>query len=610
MQPPTILIGLTAIAVLGIGAQWLAWRLHLPSILLLLLVGLIAGPGLGLLDPDKLIGRDLLFPIVSLSVAVILFEGGLTLDLSELKEMGGHLLRLVTVGVAVTWLLAALCAHYLAALDWPLAVLLGAILTVTGPTVIGPLLRHVRPSGSVGPIAKWEGIVADVIGATLAVLVFHALSEGPAEHAVSGTIWGLAKTMLVGGALGLAGALALSAPLRRHWIPDYLQSPVVLAVVLGIFTLSDHIQHESGLLAVTLIGFLLANQKRTPIKHILEFKENLRVLLISSLFIVLAARLSVADLEATSLGDVAFVLALIVIVRPAAIFLSTWRTSLTTNERLFLCCMAPRGIVAAAVSALFATGLVKHYEDAQRLTSLTFLVIIGTVACYGLAAAPIARRLGLADSNPQGALVVGGGRFGLELARALARAGVAVTLVDTNRESVRNARLAGIQSTYGSVLSEEVEHRIPMGGLGRLFALTPNDGVNSLAALHFTELFGRAEVYQLPCQTHSSEGPSELRGRDLFADHADHAFLEDKIAAGATIKATPITEEFDFDAYLAHHAGRALPILKLGENTNVTVFASATSPSVAAGETLLALVDPEDTVSPEAGAAAEETSCA
>ena len=598
MDTEQILVGLAAIAVLGVGAQWLAWRVRLPSILLLLSIGIVVGPGTGWLDPDELIGPDLLFPMVSLAVAVILFEGGLSLDLSELRQMGQVLLRLATLGMALTWVLGTLAAHFLAGLSWPVAVLLGAILTVTGPTVVGPLLRHVRPKGVVGPIAKWEGIVADVLGATLAVLVFHALAAGhaSADGALGRSLWGGAETLLAGGLLGLLGSLLLALALRRHWLPDFLESPFTLAVVLGIFTLADHLRSESGLLAVTMMGVVLANQKATPVKHIIEFKENLRVLLIASLFIVLAARLSVADLERTDVGDLAFVAVLILVVRPLAVFISCWRSELSSREKLFLAWMAPRGIVAAAVSALFAQGLESSdLPDASLLAPLAFLVIIGTVAVYGLTAAPLARRLGLADSNPQGVLIAGCSRFALELAKALQQLDLAVSLVDTNRERVAAARLAGVPSTYGSALAEDAAERIPLGGIGRFFALTPNDGVNSLAALHHIDLFGRAQVYQLePSSSQASGPPGDLRGRYLFASHADFGQLESRVAKGASVKATPITEEFDFDAFQAHHDARALPLLRLGEDGKLTVFTSDGAPSAAAGDTLISLVDAEE----------------
>jgi len=598
-----LLTSLAAIVVLGVGAQWWAWRLRLPSILLLLLLGLAVGPGSlvfleeKLLDPSLLLG-DLLFPVVSLSVAVILFEGGLTLDLRELRHIGRVLARLITVGVAVTWILAATLGHLLAGIPWGVAILLGALLTVTGPTVVGPLLRHVRPKGGVGPIANWEGIAVDVIGATLAVLVFHALEQQ--STAVGAIAWGLLRTLAVGTAAGFLGALVLAVPLRRHWIPDALQSPAALATVLGIYTLANHVQAESGLLAVTLLGVVLRNQKRTPVKHIIEFKENLRTLLISSLFLVLGARIDPHALASFGLGDVAFVLALVLVVRPAAVWISTIGSGLPRAERIFLACLAPRGIVAAAISALFGERLAMHaapeFFGADRLAPLTFLVIIVTVTIYGLAAAPLARRLGLADSHPQGLLLIGGGGFSRALARALRDLGLTAIVVDTNRASVSEARLEGLQAVHANALAEDAEERLPLGGVGRLLALTPNHEVNSLAALHFTELFGRSACYQLVPggAAAKSSTPKSLRGRYLFESEATYAELARRIAAGHKIKSTPLTETFDAEAWRETYGPEALPLFRLQADGDLLVVAAEDQPNPSAGEILVGIVPPEE----------------
>ncbi len=349
---------LAAIVLLGATAQWTAWKLHLPSILLLLVAGFLAGPLTGWLDPATLF-KDGLHPLISLAVAVILFEGGLSLEVAELRRIGPLVLRLCTLGVLFTWILASLLAHYLVLLSWPLALLFGAILTVTGPTVIGPLLRHVRPQGPVGEVAKWEGIVADVIGATLAVLTFHALAHGDSEGSstLMATLWGLFRTVLVGGLAGVLGTVALGLPLRRYWVPDSLHIPLTMGVLLVVFVGADSLQHESGLLAVTLMGFLLANQKDTSIHHIIEFKENLRTLLIASLFIVLSAGLELDSLLGLGWREFAFVALLILLVRPVSVALSMLGSDCKPEERTFLAWLAPRGVVAAATSALFAAQL-------------------------------------------------------------------------------------------------------------------------------------------------------------------------------------------------------------------------------------------------------------
>jgi len=595
MPIDTLLPSLALIAVLGVGAQWIAWRLSLPSILLLLLTGLLVGPILGWGDPDAMLG-ELLFPVVSLSVAVILFEGGLTLDLAVLRSIGPAVLRLCTVGVASTWALGALAAHHLAGLPWPLAILLGAILTVTGPTVVGPLLRQVRPHGVVGPIATWEGIVADVIGATLAVLVFHTIlvngAGGPPEFLP--LLKGLGLTLGTGLLTGMGGAALLGWPLRRHWVPDHLQSPVALALVLGIYALSDALSPESGLLAVTLMGIALRNQKRTPVRHIIEFKENVRTLLISVLFIVLAARIEPAGLLALRTGDWLFVLVLIVVVRPLSVFLSSVGTSLPRAERIFLAGLAPRGIVAAAVSALFGEELSRAglpgLEGIEHFAPLAFLVIVVTVVTYGLSARPLAKYLNLAEHGPQGVLIAGAHPFARSLAKALDSADLPVVLVDSNHGAVVEANLEGLSARCANVLNEDALEYLPLGGIGHLFAMTPNDEVNSLACLHFRELFGRSHCYQLQTsKAQRTASVGDLRGRELFHEDLPLTELLERTSRGEEVRVTPLSDEFDFEAWRAEHGPQALPLLAVDEDGFLRVSTTEEPIEAGSGERLIAL---------------------
>lgn len=400
------LIGLAGIVVIGIAAQWLSWRLRLPAIFLLLLAGFVAGGVTGWIDPDELLGAAL-FPIVSLSVAIILFEGGLSLDIAELAKIGRVVRNLASIGVVATWVLSAIAARFLLGFDWPLSALLGAILVVTGPTVIIPLLRHIRPTAKLGSAIRWEAIVNDPTGAILAVLVFNAIVVGEGQEGISAAVLGVVKALGAGGALGLAGAGLIVLLLKRYWVPDFLQSPVTLAVVMVVFSLSDLVLSESGLLAVTVMGSALASQNVVTVRHIVEFKENLRVLLISALFVILAARLPISDPAYSDPGSLWFLAVLILVVRPASVALSTIGTFLTWRERVFLGFMAPRGIVAAAVASIFSLELMElGYPGAEKLAPVMFLVIVGTVALYGLGAGRVARWLGVATPNPQGMLLL------------------------------------------------------------------------------------------------------------------------------------------------------------------------------------------------------------
>ncbi len=601
-----LLVGVASVIILGIAAQWLAWRVHLPSILLLLIFGLVAGPVSGFLQPDALMG-PVLFPVISISVALILFEGGLSLRFSEIREVHGAVRNLITVGALITWVLASLASYLLLGLSLSLSILFGAILVVTGPTVVIPLLRHVRPVARVGTVAKWEGITIDPVGATLAVLVFEAIllgGFGATGHAAIGFL----KTILIGIVGGAVGAGTLVVLLRRFLIPDFLQNPVTLMLVVAVFTLSNHFQHESGLLSVTLMGIGLANQRLAPVRHIIEFKENLRVLLISAVFILLAARLQWSDLEIISAGSVAFVLTLIFIVRPVSVFASTYRSRLNFRERVFLSWMAPRGIVAAAVASIFSLRLVEaRVEGAAALAPLTFLVIVSTVALYGLTAKPLAQRLKLAQRFPQGFLLVGAHAWTRQLGETLVAYGVQAVLADSNWENIRKARMSGLRTYYGNILGDHALDEIDLDGIGRLLALTPNDEANSLACLHFIEAFGRAEVYQLPPQAvaerRERDAAAHLLGRLLFGPAVTYNYLSKRFQQGSVLKVTKLTKEFDFKAFLDQHGPNVTPLFLIGGDGAISIFTTDRTLTPSHGQTLISLVEEDETAEELGGAA-------
>lgn len=598
-------VGLALVLILGVSAQWLAWRIRQPSIVLLLLTGVVAGPVTGWLDPDALFG-NLLQPVVSLSVAVILFEGGLGLEIEELREIGSSLRNLVTIGVLVTWAAAAGLAYSILGLDVQLSVLLGAILVVTGPTVILPLLRHVRPIGEVGSLVKWEGILNDPIGAILAVLVFEAILLGGATANTRMAVAGFFETLGVGAAVGLAGAGIAILALKRHWIPDFLQNAVSLMLVIAVFLASNQLKSEAGLLAVTVMGIALANQRWYPVRHIIEFKENLRVLIISVLFILLAARVRPQDLEQLGWRHALFLAGLILIVRPLAVWLSTVGTGLTREQCIFLAWMAPRGIVAAAVSALFASELVRNdYPEAQALVPITFLVIIGTSAVYGSTAFAVARRLGLAEPSPQGVLFVGAHSWAREMAKALQREKLRVAVADSNWENVTSARMSDLPAYYGGILSESVLDEVELYGIGNLLAMTSNEEANSLGTLHFAGTFGRDHVYQLPPPTGVDRGrrtwvsPQHLSGRLLFSPEATYASLSEKFAAGWTVKKTKLTGKFTYNHLLDRYGGEVLPMFVINSVGDLRIITADTKPKPKAGDRLISFVGHEAEVQEE-----------
>ncbi|HEX4131610.1 MAG TPA: sodium:proton antiporter [Pirellulales bacterium] len=596
-----ILLELAGLLVLGIGAQWLAWRLRIPAILLLLVTGFAVGPGMQalgrekLIDPAALFG-DLLPALVSLSVAVVLFEGGLSLNFAQLKQAGRVILLLVTIGAAITCAVSALAARWLLGMPWPLAWLLGSILSVTGPTVIGPLLRHVRPIGHTGPILKWEGIVIDPIGAILTVLVFEAILRESQQRAWLAALEGMGWIVLVGGIVGVVTALLLTWAFRRYFIPDYLQNAMTLATVVAGFAAANQFASESGLLAVTVMGLVLGNQHRVKLAHITEFKENLSIMLVSGLFIVLASRLSIEQVRSTSLPAVAFTALLILVARPLAVAVSTLRSSLSWRERLFLAWMAPRGIVAASVASLFALRLQRaNYPGSSDLVPVVFTVIVGTVIVYGLTAPWLSRRLSLSATRP-GFLIAGANRVAQAIAAALQAEGQTVLLVESRFDLTSQARLHGLPALYGSVLSQFVQEQIELTGIGRLLALTPNEEVNSLAAMRYSRVFGHEQVFQVAPDTgqggRKEKVAPELQGRGLFAEGVTYDDLESRIDAGHVIKRTLITETFTFADFQALHGEAALPLFVVEASGNVDPAVAEGPIAPQPGQALVSLTEP------------------
>ena len=604
-------MGIALTIVLGIGAQWLGWRARLPAILLLLIVGFIAGPVAKsinphyALDPDFVFG-GLLFPIVSFAVAIILFEGGLTLRLNQLPHVGAVLWRLLSVGVLATWIVGTVGAYYIVGIaSWKLSLLLGAILTVTGPTVIGPLLRHVRPTAKVSSILNWEGIVIDPIGAVLAVIVFEAILPGHAENANWQNIaLSIGKTLLFGGGVGLVSAGALASLLRRFWIPDELQNPAVLAFVAGAFAFSNHLQAESGLVAVTLMGVILANQKWIAVGHIVEFKENLRVLLISGLFILLAARLDFKDFQQIGWGAVGFLVLMVVVARPMGVYLSTVGTKITWPERLFLMWMAPRGIVAAAVASIFSLRLLAPTEDgtpllpgAEAIVPTTVVIIVGTVAIYGLTASFVAKKLGIAKPAPNGVMIVGAHDWARRIAEALKKAGISVLMVDTDVNNIAAAKMAGLTAQHTSIMSKVAHESGEEGEYGRLIALTRNDEVNALACMNYIELFGRANVFQLSFkraghERHESVGPNQ-RGRMIFDRGTSWTQLNEAFAKGATVKATRLSKEFTYEDLRDRYGIYAIPMFLITEKSELHVIAPDSQAEPGETDTIITLIPGE-----------------
>jgi NhaP-type Na+/H+ or K+/H+ antiporter len=589
------------ILALGLAAQWVAHRLQLPSILLLLGAGLLVGPGIGILDPNELFG-DLLFPIVSISVAIILYEGGLDLNIRELRAIGPSFLRLITLGALITWGLTALAAHYILDLNFEISILIGAILIVSGPTVVIPLLLHIRPNRRVSNLLKWEGILIDPIGAIIAVIVLQSIVSGDLGDGTfqwSG-ILSVFETFAIGGVIGGLGGLAMMYILKNYLLPDLYQNMLSLAVVVGVFAISNEVRAESGLFAVIVMGLVLANQPYISVRRIIDFKENLRVVIISSLFIVLAARLERDEITQVLTGQsLLFLLALILVARPVATLLSTIGSPLSWKERAFVGWMAPRGIVAAAVASIFGLELAEaEIGGGGELTAFAFLTIIGTVLIYGLSAPWLAKRLGLVSTGPSGVLILGAHPLAQEIGLNLLEEGFPVLLIDSNRTNINGARLAGLKTHYGNVLSDDTIEDLDLAGIDIFIAMTPNDEVNALAAVRMSEIFEERNVYQVaPRNGAASPGidanpARHLRGRILGNPGTSLNEINQKLRAGGTLKRTVLTERFTFDDFSEIYDS-AIPLFVITRDHVLRPVASDQRRAIVPGDRLISLVEEE-----------------
>jgi NhaP-type Na+/H+ or K+/H+ antiporter len=557
------------VAGLGLAAQWIAWRLRLPAIVLLLAAGILAGPVLGVLRPAEQLG-PMLRPVVDLSVALILFEGGLNLRLSELKKAGAGVRRLVLLGVPIAWVLGSAAARVVAGLSWPVALVFGAIVVVTGPTVILPLLRHARLARRPASFLRWEGIVNDPIGVLLAVLVYEVVLSGR-EGAVGVVLQGLGVTIAAAAVLGAGGGWALTRVFRRGGAPEYLKGPIVLGSALVVFLLGDLAQKEAGLAAVTALGVVLGNSRLPSMDEIRRFKEGIILLLVAVVFLLLTANLDPGTLGRIDLRLALLLACLLLVVRPATVFLATVGTDMELRERLLVGWIAPRGIVAAAVAAAFAPELARlGHPDAELLVPLTFGLILVTVTLHGLTIGWLARRLGLASATPHGLLLVGANPWSIELARTLKEVGVTVLLVDANWHRLRTARMAGLEVSYGEILSERSEENLELNRIGVLLAVTANDAYNALVSTRFAPDLGRDRVFQLPVAAQAEDDPRGLlpthRGRIAFGSAGGYDELLRRHFAGWRFQRTRLTETYGAEELARDLPAGALRLLHVRED--------------------------------------------
>jgi|TARA_R100001143_G_scaffold921_4_gene2687 NhaP-type Na+/H+ or K+/H+ antiporter len=546
----------TAIALvgaIGVGSQWIAWRLRMPAIVLMLVAGILIGPVLGIFDPARDIG-PLMGPMISIAVAIILFEGGLSLNFHTLQDAVGGVRRLVYIGAPLGWLMSALSLHYVAGLSWSSSAVFGGIMIVTGPTVIAPLLRTARLSRRPATLLQWEAILNDPIGALAAVLAFEVVIALNTATTASEAMLELFIGAAVATAAGVAAGIGLSRAFKRGWVPEYMKVPVLFALLLGVFAASDAVLHESGLLAVTIMGIVIANSKLPSYEEMRRFKEHATVLLVSGVFILLAAGLDVEALGNLDWRAAAFVAVVVLVARPVTVFISLVGSGIPFREKLLVALTGPRGVVLVAVAGLFGERLLSlGFEDAALIAPLAFALVAVTVVVNGFTLAPFARLLGLTGADTPGVVIIGGSDWTTQLAEVLKKAKIPVLMTDPNFIRLRKARAAGIDTFSGDILSEAAEQRVELVSYATLIAATDNDAYNTLVTTDLAPEFGRENVFQVMREKSESSRhqlPRTLGGRPLGLE-ATHAELRDLIAQGWRFRSTRLSEEFTLEDWRA-----------------------------------------------------------
>ncbi len=590
---------LTLLLVVGFLSQWVAWRIRVPAILILLFAGIALGPVTGWFDPDRMLGK-LLFPVISLAVALILFEGSMTLRFSDLRDVGKAVRGMVSYGAVIALLLLAAAAHWIAGVSWELSFLFGALTCVTGPTVITPMLRTLRPNARIARTLRWEGIVIDPLGALFAVLVYEAIVSHQQGHSIG--VFGL--TILVGALIGLVIGYALGFLLRRQLIPEYLQTYGTLIAVLGAFSLSNTLAHESGLLAVTVMGIMLGNMREIHIEHIMDFKEHLSTLLVSMLFVVLAARLQWPLPPGVLWSGIVVFLVAQFVIRPVSVLIATAGSQLNWAERTLICYVSPRGVVAASVSSLFALRLADlGMTGADELVPLVFILIIGTVTLQSATARPFAKWLKVADPDPNGVMIFGSDHVARTVAQALTEQKFRVLIVDDEWDGISAARMAGLPTFYGNPTSQHAAMHMDLTGIGRLLAMSTRRELNSLTCMQYRQVFGRERVYRLriltPEQSHDRAAfAGSIQSKVLFGDTMTHARFNKMLSTGWRVKTTQLTEAYDWPQFLEHNGEGSVLMFGIDGTGRLRVASNKREVEPRPGWTVLVLVSPDAPASP------------
>jgi NhaP-type Na+/H+ or K+/H+ antiporter/outer membrane protein OmpA-like peptidoglycan-associated protein len=595
MQEQAIVIAF--IGVLGIGAQWLAWRTNRPAIVLMLGAGFIAGPVLGIFDPEHAFG-ELLEPMIAIGVALVLFEGGLSLNFRELRDTSAAVGRMATIGVALGWLFGALAAYAIAGLLWPVAVLFGGILIVTGPTVVVPLLRQATVQARPASLLKWEAIVNDPTGAMCAVIAYEYFRLSGTGATWMEIIPPMLLAAVLAAVLGYLAARFVAWSYPRGLVPEYLKVPVLFVTVIALFVISNAIENEAGLVAVTVMGIALANMNVQSLRSIHPFKETVAILLVSGIFILLSASLKWSDLAYLNWRFGLFLLVLLFVVRPATVLLTLLGSSIPWNERLFVAWIAPRGIVLVAISGLFALRLTElGYADGNVLIGLSFAVVVATVLAHGFTIDLAAKLFGVKGETRPGLLLVGSTPWTIALAEMMQELKTPVMVVDSSWQRLTPARRKNLPYYHGEILNEATEHNLDLSPYQALVAATENEAYNTLVCSEFAHEIGRDAVYQIGQQGDDDDRqsmPEALRGRALFESGYGIDDIAERLAQGWQLRKTKLSDSFKFEDAKDVLPPSANLLMLLKGDGRMQFFTHAARPNPGPGDTVISFAPAKD----------------
>ncbi|MCZ4318259.1 sodium:proton antiporter [Aequorivita viscosa] len=604
------MVELAGIIILGILAQWVAWKFKIPAILPLILIGLLVGPLSTFLSEDGtqwlqpiwngekgLFPGENLFYFVSLAVGIILFEGGLTLKREEISKVGSAIGKLISIGAAITFIGAGVAAHYVFGLNWRISFLFSALIIVTGPTVITPILRNIPLKKDVAAVLRWEGILIDPIGALVAVLVYEFISvEGDSGYTKQALL-DFGKIVLIGMTFGVSAGYALYISIKKKLVPHYLSNVVSLSLVMAVFVASDLLAHESGLLAVVVMGMFLGNSDLPSLKELLYFKESLSVLLVSILFILLAANISVDDLLLVFNYKTAILLAIIIfILRPMSVFASTVGSSLKTNEKLFISWVGPRGIVAAGISSLFGTQLVmKGVVGAEYITPLVFAVVLITVIINATTARIMASWMGVFLKKSEGILMVGASKVSRLIATYLHKNNRHVVLIDSNQLNINRAKELGLEAFTANIYADDLTDNIELNDVGYLLAMTGSDEINKQAINRFGQYFGENGTFRLMTSEEMKQRQN-IAAKELFSYTHDYTRFTQVAQDFPSIQEIPVENHNQFLRVLniISENPDAIPLFLKHDNGFLDLLNAPSELEVEAGSSLVYLGKPMD----------------